>query len=71
VDIGTTVLGSQYLRSLCHKGFRAPYPSQLLNLGLKAIAEVVVRDGVPDVGKFVERVEHRDGELPNEVLFCR
>lgn len=37
----------------------------------KAIAEVVVRAGVPDVSDVVIRVEHCGGGLPSEVLYER
>lgn len=37
----------------------------------KAIAEVAVLYGVPDVGEFVLKVEHRGGGQPTELLFER
>jgi uncharacterized protein DUF7002 len=37
----------------------------------RAIAEVAVRYGVPDLAEFVRRVEHRGGGVPSELLFER
>lgn len=37
----------------------------------KAIAEVVIREGVADLAEFVIRAEHRGGAGPNEVLYER
>ena len=35
----------------------------------KAIAEVVVREGVPDLADIVVRAEHRGGGTPTEILY--